>query len=415
MLKKLVAVMSMASLMLIAAGCGQQSKGLEVSSNAVYDKDDYKKIVSANNGLGFRLLPEVNEDEHGNRIISPMSLYMALSMVYNGADGRTQEEIAKALQVKGIAADDLNEANASLLSMLHRNSEQVQLYVANSVWLNTKYRFQKDFSKKVSDYFNAALHEIDIKDSQSANKINDWVKESTNSKIEHIVNEPLSADLAAILINTMYFKGQWTNEFEKKNTTNRPFYLADGTKKEVPLMKLEKKIAYLENDHFQAVSLPYGEDEKMSMKIFLPREGLNLEDFQKLLTNKHWQQWSSGFIKKQGTVLLPKFKLEYEVAFKEPLQELGIHEAFGAKANFSKMIEEKEPFFISEVKQKTFIDVNEKGTEAAAATSVTVKTGGEPATPFQMEVNRPFFVAITDDTTDIILFMGTIANPQQGE
>lgn len=414
-LKRLVGVMIIVSFLLITAGCRQQSSGLEVSGNAVYGEDDYKRIVSANNRLGFQLLTEVSEDAHGNSLISPMSLFMALSILYNGADDQTKLEIANALQVKGIAVDELNEANASLMSMLHQNSKQVQLNVANSVWLNDKYQFQKGFSGKVSDYLNAEVQGIDVTDSRSVKKINDWVKKSTNNKINQMVQGPLSTDLAAILINALYFNGQWTNEFEKKNTEKRPFHLADGTKKEIPLMKLEKKIAYLEHDHFQAVSLPYGEKEEMSMNVFLPADGLDLDDFQKMLTNEHWQQWSSGFVKKQGTILLPKFQLEYEVVLNEALQKLGMKEAFGANADFSKMLTENEGFSISEVKQKTFINVNEEGTEAAAATSVTMKTAGEPSEPFYMEVNRPFFIAITDNTTGVILFIGTIANPQQGK
>lgn len=414
-LKGLVAVIMTASTLLFSAGCEQQSTGLEVSSKAVYNKDDYKKIISANNALGFQLLREVDEDQNGNTFISPMSVFMALSIVYNGADGQTKEEIAHALQLKEIDVNDLNQANTSLMSMLHKNAEQVHLNVANSVWLNSNYQFQNSFSKKVNDYFNADVQEIPGTDSQFAKKINEWVKASTNNKIDQIVDGPVHQNVAAMLINAIYFKGQWTHKFEKKNTAYRSFYLEDGTKKEVQLMKLDKKLAYLENNHFQAVSLPYGNNEEMSMNVFLPKDDLNIEDFKKLLTNEHWQQWKSGFVNKQGTILLPKFQLAYEVVLNDALQKLGMNEAFTTNANFSKMIKENDQVFLNEVKQKTVIDVSEEGTEAAAATSVKVKTGGEPSAPFYMEVNRPFFVAITDNTTGTILFMGTIANPHVGK
>lgn len=182
-------------------------------------------------------------------------------------------------------------------------------------------------------------------------------------------------------------------------------------------MSLKENLAYLENEEFQAVSLPYGEDESMSMNVFLPKENTSLADFQSQLTNKNWNVWKSEFQKKEGTILLPTFQLEYEAVLNDTLNQLGMADAFNEeKANFSKMIETDDPLWISQIKQKTFIDVNEKGTEAAAATSVEMETTSAPVNePFHMEVNRPFFIAITDDETGTILFMGLIANPQEGK
>lgn len=220
-----------------------------------------------------------------------------------------------------------------------------------------------------------------------------------------------------MLINAIYFKGSWTYEFAEKQTAYKTFHLADGTTKEVPLMRLQEDLAYMENEDFQAVTLPYGDDEEMSMRVFLPRENTNIEDFQKMLTFENWKEWNLEFHKQKGIILLPKFQLEYETSLNEDLKKLGMTTAFNKEeANFSKMIEEDVPLWISQVKQKTFIDVNEEGTEAAAATSVQIVT--ESATmdrPFHMEVNRPFVIAITDNETDTILFMGVISNPQNGE
>ena len=180
-------------------------------------------------------------------------------------------------------------------------------------------------------------------------------------------------------------------------------------------MVLHEDLYYMENDLFQAVSLPYGKEEEVSMKIFLPKEDINLEGFVERLTYNNWQQWRGGFAEKEGTILLPKFKLEYEAQLNETLQALGMPSAFTEKANFTKMIEEDANIYISEVKQKTFIDVDEEGTEAAAVTSIIIaetsmQIGNEP---FYMEVNRPFFFAIVDETSGAILFMGSIENPKQ--
>lgn len=339
---------------------------------------------------------------------------MALSMLYNGADGETKDEIAKVLHAEGIDVAELNKANASLMSRLHNSSKQIQLNVANSIWLNGEFHFQTDFAQNNSDYFNAEIQEIDINDSHSPKLMNDWVEKSTNGKIDKIVDGSLNADLVTMLINAIYFKGDWVHKFNQEQTEKQTFYLGDGTTKDVLLMALNEKLAYVENDKFQAISLPYS-GEEMSMKLFLPKEGYSLEQFEGMLTEDNWKQWNSEFYKQNGTILLPKFQLEYEVLLNDTLKNLGMTTAFENNANFSKMIQENIPLFISEVKQKTFIDINEEGTEAAAVTSIAVLETSAPAEPFYMKVNRPFFMAITDDKTGTILFMGSIANPPESK
>ncbi|MBU8918046.1 serpin family protein [Bacillus sp. FJAT-29953] len=400
---------------LMVWGMGMKQTGnLAPSINAIFGKEDYREIVSANNQLGMKLLTEIGAGNGGNTVISPTSLLMALSMVYNGADGATKEEMAKVLQTTGMDATELSQANASMMSMLHKHSKQIQLNIANSIWLNKDFHFQDDFATNNRDYFNAEIKEIDINDSKSVPLINDWVKKSTNGKIKEIIEAPLDPDLVVVLINAIYFNGKWQYEFDKEQTKEQTFNLTEGTTKKVPLMTLNEKLAYLETEDFQAVSLPYG-DGQMSMKIFLPRESSNLAEFQKMLTTENWEKWNSEFTEKKGTVLLPKFQLEYEVILNDLLKNLGMETAFDSRANFSKMVKETDPIMISEVKQKTFIDVNEAGTEAAAATSVQmVKESASIDNPFFIEVNRPFFMAITEEESGTILFMGLISDPQGG-
>jgi serine protease inhibitor len=412
-LKKTILPSIIVSFLLVATGCGigNQQGSLEIASHVDFGKDDYKKIVSYNNQLGLELLSKVESNGDGNSFLSPTSLFMALSMVYNGTDGITKEEIARVLHAEGIDVIELNKANASLMSKLHSNSKQIQLKVANSIWLNEDYHFQTNFAEDNRDYFNAKIQEVDISDSQSTKMINDWVEKSTNNKITDMVESPLDPNLVALLLNAIYFKGKWTHEFDKKQTENRTFYMKDGSTKEVPLMMLNEKLAYWENENFQAVSLPYGEEE-MSMKVFLPKENLSLDKFQTMLTLDNWEKWNSEFQEKEGKVMLPRFKLEYEFLLNDTLKELGMTTAFDTGANFSRMIEENEALSISRVKQKTFIEVNEEGTEAAAATSVEiVKKSASLDKPFHMEINRPFFIVITDNETGTILFLGSISNP----
>ena len=400
--------------MMMIAGCGKDKdqSDLQISKNVEFGKTDYEKITDSNNQLGFTVLSEAQPNKDGNIFISPTSLFMALSMVYNGADGVTKDEMAKVLQVEGIEADELNRANASLMNLFHSSSEKIQLNIANSIWLNENYHFQDDFAKNNRDYYNAEIQEIDIFDSESPKMINQWVKEKTNGKIEEIIDSPLDPDLVTVLINAIYFKGDWKYEFDESQTEDRPFYLKDGSTKDVPLMSLEEKLAYMENETLQAVSLPYGEENEMSMNVILPKENVDLEEFQNMLTYENWQKWTSEFQVKEGTLLLPKFQLEYEATLNDMLKKLGMTTAFAKGANFGKMIQEGDPLWISQVKQKTYLDVNEKGTEAAAATSVEMVTESfNMDGPFRMEVNRPFVIAITENRSNTILFLGEINNP----
>ena len=294
------------------------------------------------------MLSEAEPNKDGNIFISPTSLFMALSMVYNGADGVTKDEMAKVLQVEGIDADELNSANASLMNLFHSSSERIQLNIANSIWLNENYHFQDDFAQNNRDYINAEIQEIDIFDSESPKMINQWVKDKTNGKIEEIVDSPLDPDLVTVLINAIYFKGDWKYEFDESQTEDRPFYLRDGTTKDIPLMSLEEKLAYMENETLQAVSLPYGEENEMSMNVILPKENVDLEEFQNMLTYENWQKWTSEFQVKEGTLLLPKFQLEYEATLNDMLKKLGMTTAFAKGANFGKMIQEGDPLWISQ-------------------------------------------------------------------
>lgn len=412
--KKITASLVGMSLLLTMAGCGagDNQSSLQIAKGVEFGEMDYETIVEPNNELGFKLLKEIETDDDGNLFISPASLLMALSMVYNGADGATKQEIAKALQMEGIDPMDLNKANASFMTMLNKDNDAIQLQVAISIWLNEKYKFQEEFAKTSQDYYNAKIEEIDITSSDSPKRINDWVEKATNGKIDKMVDGPLDDTFVAMLLNAIYFKGDWKYPFEKKNTENREFRLTDGTEKEVPFMKLEEKLSYMANNEFQVIELPYGDGE-MSMTVVLPNEGVVLDEFQSTLTSDRWEEIQSGMKSLKGTILLPKFKLSYETELNEALESLGMASAFTNQADFSKMVEGDASLLISKVKQKTYIDVNEEGTEAAAVTGIQMDASSAPPDdPFVMEVNRPFFIAITDDESGVVLFMGLIANPE---
>jgi len=387
------------------------SDGKKVVDNSSDKKGYDKSMVEPNNTLGFSLIDQVEPDENNNVFISPTSALLALFMAYNGAEGETKEEMAEALEVSGISVEHLNQASASLVDKLEKDSESIQLSIANSLWINEKFHFKEKYAQDATSFFQAELSEIDIKDNASVDKINEWVRQSTNDKIDEIVKAPLDRNMVALLINALYFKGKWKYKFDEANTEELPFKAIDS-EKNIPFMVLEEELEYMENDKFQAVKLPYGNGE-MSMNIFLPNGDFNLEYVMNELTTDNYEAWRTEFIETKGTVKLPKFKIEYETVLNQALKQLGMELAFDEKeANFSNMIKEDDPLWIHEVKQKTYIDVNEEGTEAAAVTSIEMRTESAVIEDtFYMEVNRPFFFTITEEETGVILFIGIIREP----
>lgn len=412
-MKKLMRSLITIGLITGVAGCGitqdAGSGNMQIADHVEYGETDYELIADANNILGMKMLKDLSASEEGNIFVSPTSLYMALAMVYNGADGVTKNEIAKVLEAEGLAPEEMNKANASLVTKLASDSEDIELNIANSIWVKEGYTFRESFTESSQDYYNAKIETIDVTDPASADSINDWVSDATNGKIEEMVPKPLPGNLVAVLLNAIYFNGAWQFPFAEEATQELPFHLSDGSTAQVPLMTLQEELSYLETENFQAVSLPYGEGE-MNMHVFLPAENSSLDEFKEAMNEKEWTDWLTQFEMKRGTVRVPKFELEYEVILNDTLKELGMETAFNS-VDLSKMFETSGGLFISEVKQKSFINVSEEGTEAAAATSVAVEESEPAEPPFELTVNRPFFFAITDEETGVILFMGSIENP----
>jgi serine protease inhibitor len=394
----------------IAVAESHQPRTESLMSNPIAKPDT--KVVAANTKFGFKLFSEiVKTDSNTNVFVSPSSVTMALAMTYNGANGSTQEAIAQTLELQGLSLQEINSSNAALKTLLENPDSGVQLAIANSLWANQDATFNPDFLQRNREFYQAKVTNLDFKDASAPNIINNWVKENTNGKIDKIVQE-LSPDQVLFLINAIYFKGNWTDKFDKNKTKEYPFFAASGQQKPHPMMSQNGDYKYLETENFQAVSLPYGKDGRMSFYVFLPRKNSNLTAFYPTLNAENWDKWMAQFSKRQGSIRLPRFKMDYEVTLNDALKALGMGEAFSNKADFSGM---GKNFAISEVKHKTFVEVNEEGTEAAAATSVEMKftSAFEPTIkPFEMIVDRPFFACIRDNQTGSILFMGSIVEAQ---
>ncbi len=370
-------------------------------------------MATSNNNFGFDLYRELWE--HGeNILISPTSVALALAMVYNGVDGDTKEAMAKVMKTQGINLEELNKNNLALLYFLRTADEKVNLNVANSVWMREGFPFDENFVSQVEEFYLAAVRELDFGDPKAADTINKWVKENTEGLIPDIVEDPIDPLTIMFLINAIYFRGEWTQKFEKEQTIDHKFCTASGKEVMVPMMYQSGSYDYYRERDYQAIRLPYGETERMAMYVFLPNEESCLEDFHIELTGENWESRLSSFESKEGTILLPRFTLEYEESLNDALKALGMDIAFDpARSDFSRMVpaEVRDDVYISDVKHKTFIEVDEVGTEAAAVTSVEIRVTSMPMYDFNMEVNRPFFYVIHDSETGAILFMGSVNDP----
>jgi serpin B len=370
------------------------------------------RVVSANTNFGFKLFSQlIQEQPDQNVVISPSSVAIALSMTYNGANGETQKAMVDTLALQDVSLEDLNRANADLENILENADPAVQVAIANSLWGRQDITFHSEFLQRNQNFYNAEIATLDFTDPAAVATINDWVNQRTAGKIPQIIDE-IDPDDVLYLINAIYFKGSWTEEFDPSRTSDRPFTLLDGTQKQHPMMIQGGKFDYAETEQFQAIELPYGEG-RMSMYVFLPRETYSLSEFQQILRSDNWDNWMRQFTQREGSLELPRFKFEYGNSLNDALKALGMSVAFEPnQADFSGMSDTKT--FINNVQHKTFIEVNEEGTEAAASTSVgiSITSAQLPQDPFEMRVDRPFFFAIRDNQSGTVLFMGSIVNPE---
>lgn len=376
------------------------------------DQDEHVgRLAAANNELGFQLLSQLIEEEKGeghNVFISSFSVALALAMTYNGAEGETRRAMARVLGLTDLSLEEVNETNAALMAMQEGLDAQVQLAIANSIWLRQGVEPAPDFIQRIRDYYAGEVASLDFGDPEAADVINAWVAGETNDKIKELV-KPGDIKLAIlILINAVYFKGIWATQFDEAKTEERDFALPDGSHQRHPMMSQSGEYRYYENERFQAVSLPYGEGRGsgwISMYLFLPKPTVPLDAFMSTLTLESWQQWMSSFYPMEGDIVLPRFKIEYGTDLISNLKKLGGEILAGT--DFVGM--GAGPLFISKVIHKTFVEVNEEGTEAAAATAVVMARG--LSYRFSMVLDRPFFCAIRDNETGLLLFTGVVQDP----
>ncbi len=368
---------------------------------------------AAANEFGFALFDQLHRQAAGKNVfLSPLSIATALTMAYNGAAGTTQQAMARTLKFGGASLNDLNQANAELLAQLKGADPKIELTVANSLWARRGVRFKEDFLARNRQFFQAEVTALDFASPTALNTINGWVNQNTKGKIPKIIDR-INGQQVLFLINAVYFKGQWQKRFDAKLTRNEPFHLLGGQQKQLPMMSQAGTYQYLRSEKFQAVSLPYGQGGA-SLYLFLPDANTSLAEFLKGLNYQNWQQWLGSFRSTPGDVKLPRFKLDYESNLNNALKALGMEIAFQTgRADFSGMRAERD-LFISEVLHKAVAEVNEEGTEASAATSVGMSvTSMRPVQQrFNFVADRPFLMAICNQQTGAILFLGAVLDPK---
>ncbi|MCK5821496.1 MAG: serpin family protein [Bacteroidales bacterium] len=369
-----------------------------------------QELIGSSNAFGLNLFRAVLEAEEAdeNVMISPLSVSLALSMTYNGAEGDTKFAMEEVMEMTGLSREEINELNKQLVAALLAHDPQVILEIANSIWYKDGFDVKSDFIDRNQNYYNAVVRAMDFSDPETVDVINDWVSEKTHEKIDKIVDE-ISPDSFMFLINAIYFKGAWRYEFDDKLTHESMFYINENQSVEIPMMTMDLDANMLQNNLFTALELPYGKGN-WSMFLFLPNQDRTLKEVSEAFTSDNWNTWMSGFAEMTDvTVQIPRFKYAYETSLSKVLKAMGMEVAFTSAADFSGILESGQ-LMISDVKHKSFIEVNEEGTEAAAVTSVEIVL---TSIGNFFSANRPFLFAIAEKSSGTILFAGRVMNPAE--
>ena len=401
---------------------------IALDNRTVKENMNNKMIVDGNNKFALELFAKLQSTK-GNLFFSPYSISTALAMAHAGARNETESQMAGVLHFPVSVNRKTDSSSKSspdrqqfplafgkIIQDLNNRGHKggYTLTVANALWGQKNYGFREEFLGLIETSYDGGLNEVDfVRAAEAARKtINAWVGKKTNDKIRNLISEGvLDSMTRLVLTNAIYFKGNWARQFKENRTKDAHFTLADGRKIDVAMMNQKADFGYMETDTFQGLELPYV-DEELSMVILLPKKFDALDEFEKTLTLKNLTQWLAKIHKREVVVFVPKFKMTSQFSLASVLNSMGMKDAFSSNADFSG-INGKRDLFISAVIHKAYVEVNEEGTEAAAATGVVMRlTSIGPAPIPVFRADHSFLFLIRDNLTGSILFIGRVANPK---
>jgi len=410
----------------VISGCGGSGVSSEIDSGKNDDTASKylaadqkaalvgKELSEANTKFALKIFKEISKNSSDNIFISPLSISMALSMVYNGATGETLLVMKNVLELSGLDSDILNQQYKNLIESLIGVDAGISLNIANSMWIRANFmpEVNAGFIQKLQTCYSCAPTALDFSLPTAVSTINAWIEKQTNGMIKNMITQ-IDDGIVMFLINALYFKGEWVNKFDAANTVSANFYGTDGAAKSVLMMSASNKLKYYAGSNFSAARLAYGRD-KIAMYVFLPSAGTSVDSFISGLAADDFEKAMTSMAVSDQRVVnvkMPKFKFEYGVKrLNDELKTLGMSIPFDPqKADFSDMARN---VYIQFVDHKAVIDVNEKGSEAAAVTIIGVGVTSVPADTIDFLRRRPFFFIIRDDRSRSVLFMGKVADPK---
>lgn len=398
----------------LVTGCkksGVKDPGKRMQSNVQKPIEIAQPLVNAFSDFSFSFYKELLTDTKANEniFVSPLSLHIALGMLVNGAQGETKTEIMKLLKADNLSSSELNNAYTKLLKELPEADPLVKMALANAIFYRNTFPVQSSFLNTMKTAFYAQVAGLPF-DYTSLVVINKWASDNTNGKITKVLDE-INPNLMLILMNALYFKGDWRSKFDKANTKDQSFYFEGGGQKTVKMMNQKDTFKVAGFTDYSTLQLPYGNGQFIAT-LLLPRDGKTIGEVMKTLNTTQFNQIQSASSIKSIEVGLPKFKLSQEFMLNNVLKKSGMVRAFNDIAEFEPMSNMK-PLFVGFVKQNTFAAVDEEGTEAAAVTTIGMVTTSMPVEPPKFLCNKPFGIIISEKTSGVILFMGQMLNPSE--
>ena len=402
-------ILKLMIIVLIAASCNIKSDPviqIPVDAKPIVLNSTMIARVNQDNEFAFDLLKKtITSSGETNVFVSPLSVSIALGMAWNGANGTTKTEMETALKMSGMSVSNINDYYKIMQSSLPAIDPTTKLSIANSLWYKTGFEVKSDFLKVNSDYFNAYIKELDFSKAWALDTINNWCSKKTNTLIPSIIDK-IPSNGVMYLMNAVYFKGIWRKQFEKKNTSVLKFTTETGNQADVNMMYQKDTFRYAETETAQYLDIPYG-NKAFSMTVILPAQNKTTAEVLNSLTTNTWTNILNLLNQREVMVYLPRFKVTNKFKLNDVLKEMGMKLAFTDFADFSKISDL--PLQISEVIHKTYVTVDEEGTEAAAVTSIGIITTSMPQIPV-FRVDRPFVFVIREKSTGVILFIGKMGS-----